>query len=46
MGKERTFIELINSIPSVAIQGYDKNRKVIYWNKSSEIFMDIHIMKL
>ena len=36
MGKERTFIELINSIPSVAIQGYDKNRKVIYWNKSSE----------
>ena len=36
MGKERSFIELINSIPSIAIQGYDKNRKVIYWNKSSE----------
>ncbi len=36
MGKERSFIELINGIPSVAIQGYDKDRKVIYWNKSSE----------
>jgi diguanylate cyclase (GGDEF)-like protein/PAS domain S-box-containing protein len=36
IGKERSFIELINGIPSVAIQGYDKNRKVIYWNKSSE----------
>ena len=36
MGKERGFIELINAIPSVAIQGYDKDRKVIYWNKSSE----------
>ena len=30
------FIELMNSIPSVAIQGYNKNREVVYWNKASE----------
>ncbi|MDE1230715.1 MULTISPECIES: diguanylate cyclase [Vibrio] len=30
------FLELMNSIPSVAIQGYNKNREVIYWNKACE----------
>ncbi|WP_339138252.1 MAG: diguanylate cyclase [Candidatus Electrothrix sp. GW3-4] len=36
MGEERKFIELIDSIPSVAVQGYNKKREVIYWNKASE----------
>ncbi len=34
--EEKKFIELIDSIPSVAIQGYNKDREVVYWNKSSE----------
>jgi len=34
---EKKFIKLINNIPSVAIQGYNKNREVIYWNSASEI---------
>lgn len=33
---ENKFVELISKIPNVAVQGYDKNRKVIYWNKASE----------
>jgi PAS domain S-box-containing protein len=33
---EEKFLELISKIPNVAVQGYDKNRKVIYWNKASE----------
>ena len=37
MGEERNFIELINGVPSVAIQGYNKNRELIYWNKASEL---------
>ena len=36
MGEERSFIELINTIPYVAIQGYNKNRDVVFWNKASE----------
>ena len=36
MGEERSFIKLINSIPYVAIQGYNKNRDVVFWNKASE----------
>ena len=36
MGEEQRFIELIDSIPSVAVQGYNKKREVIYWNKASE----------
>ena len=35
-GGEKKFIELMDCIPSMAIQGYNKNREVIYWNKSSE----------
>ena len=34
--EEKKFIELMNSIPSVAIQGYNKKREVIYWNQASE----------
>ncbi len=30
------FVELIDSLPAVAIQGYNRNREVVYWNKSSE----------
>jgi len=37
MGGERNFIDLINGVPSVAIQGYNKNRELIYWNKASEV---------
>jgi len=33
---ENKFVELISKIPNVAVQGYDKNRRVIYWNKASE----------
>ena len=37
MGEQRNFIDLINGVPSVAIQGYNKNRELVYWNKASEI---------
>ena len=33
---ENKFIELINKIPNVAVQGYDRERNVIYWNNASE----------
>ncbi|MBU3022618.1 EAL domain-containing protein [Aestuariibacter sp. A3R04] len=33
---ERRFVELISGLPKVSVQGYDKNRRVIYWNQSSE----------
>ena len=33
---ERRFLQLISALPKVSVQGYDKHRKVIYWNKSSE----------
>lgn len=32
---ERKFYELIESLPMVAVQGYDRNRRVIYWNEAS-----------
>lgn len=32
---ERLFLQLIDTLPKVSVQGYDKNRRVIYWNKSS-----------
>jgi PAS domain S-box-containing protein len=35
--QENKFVELIGKIPNVAVQGYDKERNVIYWNKASEI---------
>ncbi len=33
---EDKFIELLGKIPNVAVQGYNKYREVIYWNKASE----------
>lgn len=33
---ELRFLDLICSLAKVSIQGYDKHRKVIYWNDSSE----------
>ncbi len=32
---ENRFLQLIDSMPKVSVQGYDKSRKVIYWNQSS-----------
>ncbi|MGC8118861.1 putative bifunctional diguanylate cyclase/phosphodiesterase [Marinobacter sp. VGCF2001] len=32
---EARFHELIESLPMVAVQGYDRNRRVIYWNDAS-----------
>jgi len=29
------FLELMNSVPSIAIQGYNIHREVIYWNTPS-----------
>jgi len=34
---ESKFFELISQIPNIAVQGYNKNREVIYWNKASEL---------
>jgi PAS domain S-box-containing protein len=34
---EDKFCSIFSTISNVAVQGYDKNRKVIYWNKASEI---------
>jgi PAS domain S-box-containing protein len=34
---EKRFIELLGEIQNIAVQGYDKNRRVIYWNKASEV---------
>lgn len=33
---ENRFYELIESLPMVAVQGYDRHRRVIYWNEASE----------
>lgn len=32
---EQQFYELIESLPMVAVQGYNKKRQVIYWNEAS-----------
>jgi len=32
---EEKFFDLIESLPMVAVQGYDINRRVIYWNNAS-----------
>lgn len=32
---EQKFYELIESLPMVAVQGYNKKRQVIYWNEAS-----------
>lgn len=33
---ESRFRELIESLPAIAVQGYDEDRRVIYWNDASE----------
>ncbi|TLP40810.1 PAS domain-containing sensor histidine kinase [Arcobacter arenosus] len=35
--EEKKFIQLISEIPNIAVQGYNKNREVIFWNKASEM---------
>ncbi len=32
---ENKFYQLIESLPMVAVQGYDRHRRVIYWNEAS-----------
>jgi diguanylate cyclase (GGDEF)-like protein/PAS domain S-box-containing protein len=32
---ERHFQQLIESLPAIAVQGYDEQRRVIYWNDAS-----------
>ncbi|MEA3371526.1 MAG: PAS domain-containing protein, partial [Campylobacterota bacterium] len=34
---ENKFLELIEQLPNMAVQGYDRERKVIYWNSASEV---------
>lgn len=34
---ESRFRELIESLPAIAVQGYDEERRVIYWNDASEM---------
>lgn len=34
---DQHFRELLTALPNVSVQGYDKNRRVIYWNRASEI---------
>ena len=33
---EQRFLDLIDALPKISVQGYDKERRVIYWNHSSE----------
>ncbi len=33
---ESRFRILVHDLPNIAVQGYDKNRKVVLWNKGSE----------
>ena len=34
---EQRFRSLLESLPKVAVQGYDRQRRVIYWNEASEM---------
>jgi len=34
---EERFRHLVNDLPKIAVQGYDHERNVIYWNRASEI---------
>ncbi|MCJ8319848.1 MAG: EAL domain-containing protein [Colwellia sp.] len=34
--KGNDFFQIFNHLVSISIQGYDENRRVIYWNKASE----------
>ena len=33
---EQRFRHLVNDLPKIAVQGYDTERKVVYWNHASE----------
>ena len=33
---ERRLTTIFNQVPSIAVQGYDRQRRVIYWNQASE----------
>ena len=33
---EKRFSSIFSNIPNIAVQGYDKDRKVTFWNKASE----------
>jgi PAS domain S-box-containing protein len=33
---EQRFRHLVKDLPKIAVQGYNKHRKVIYWNRASE----------
>ena len=33
---EHRFHSLLKQLPRIAVQGYDRNRKVIFWNKANE----------
>jgi len=33
---EQRFRQVFEKMPNIAVQGYDRNRKVIFWNKTSE----------
>lgn len=33
---ERRFRTLVESVPNVAVQGYDRDRRVVFWNDASE----------
>ncbi len=35
---ESRFQSIFESIPNIAVQGYDRNRQVVYWNDASERF--------
>ena len=43
---EQKFHELIESLPMVAVQGYDRNRRVIYWNKPAKDYTGTPEMRL
>ncbi|MGG6298209.1 bifunctional diguanylate cyclase/phosphodiesterase [Leptolyngbya sp. AN02str] len=36
MQSEQRFRQLFETIPAIAVQGYNRHRKVIYWNQASE----------
>lgn len=33
---EKRFREIFETLPVISVQGYDRNRRVIYWNRASE----------
>lgn len=33
---ERRFRSLVESVPNIAVQGYDRDRRVVFWNRASE----------